>query len=95
MTDAPPGHGRKQVSLTENADYVSTSALVRAIPSCFRNSLHSLLVYGLVGVVQKIDDLPELSDVGVWCYLCKEPTKPWRADLYDRRNETHEPLKRK
>jgi hypothetical protein len=69
MTDAPPTHGRKQVSLTENADYVSTSALVRAILSFVRNSLHSLLVYGFVGVVQNIDDLPGLSGVGVWCYL--------------------------
>ena len=93
--DAPSSHGRRRVSLTEDADYVSTGALIRAPLSCFCNTVHPLLVYGLIGVVQSIYDFPELSDVGVWCYLGEESTKPWGADLYNRRYEAHEPLKRK
>jgi hypothetical protein len=83
------------VLLTENADYVSTCVLICAILSCFCDSAQSLLVYRLVAVVQKIDDLFKLSDVGVWRYLGEESAKTWRADLYDRRYETHKPLKRK
>jgi hypothetical protein len=48
-----------------------------------RNSTNSLLIYGLVGIVEKIGNLPELSDVGVWSKLSQEPTKLWGPNLYD------------
>jgi hypothetical protein len=38
----------------------------RAIILRLRNSVNPLLIYGLVGVVEKTGNLPEFPDVGVW-----------------------------
>jgi hypothetical protein len=56
----------RQAQLTEDANYVSTLTLTRVIISHLRNSVNSLLIYGLVGIVEKIGNLPEFSDVGMW-----------------------------
>jgi hypothetical protein len=45
--------------------------------------MNSLPIYGLVGIVEKIGNLPEFSDVGVWSKLSQEPTKLWGPNLYD------------
>lgn len=41
------------------------------------------MIYGLVGVVKKIGNLPELSDVGVWSNLSQEVTILRGPNLYD------------
>jgi hypothetical protein len=82
----------RQAQLTEDANYVSTLTLTRAIILRLRDSVNSLLIYGLVRIVEKIGNLPEFSDVGVWSKLSQEPTKLWGPNLYDRRYESHEPL---
>ena len=56
----------RQAQLTEDANYVSTFTLTRAIILRSRNSVNPLLIYGLVGIVEIIGNLPEFPDVGVW-----------------------------
>jgi hypothetical protein len=71
----PQATVKRQAPLTEHADYVSTSTLVLAIILRLRNSADPFLIYGFVGVVEKIDNLPKLSDVGVWSNLSQKSTK--------------------
>ena len=73
----------RRALLTEDANYVATLTLTGAIIFRLRNSVNSLLIYGLVGIVEKIGNLPEFSDVGVWGKLGEEPTKLWGPNLYD------------
>jgi hypothetical protein len=48
----------RQAQLTEDANYVSTLTLTRAIILRLRYSVNSLLIHGLVGIVEKIGNLP-------------------------------------
>jgi hypothetical protein len=70
----------RKAQLTKDANYVPTFTLIILR---LRDSVDSLLVYGLVGIVEKIGNLPEFSDVKVWSKLGQEPTKLWGPNLYD------------
>ena len=50
-----------------------------------------LPIYGLVGIVEEIYDLPELSDIGMGRDLSQESTERWGAPVYDGGQESHEP----
>jgi hypothetical protein len=57
--------------------------------------MHPSLIYRLISVVHKIDDLPEFSDLGVWSYHCEKSPEPRSTHLNDRRHEPQKPPKRK
>jgi len=77
--------------LTQNANYISIGGLARAIVLRLRESVDLSPIYGLVGVVEEIYDLPELSDIGMRRDLSQESTKRWGAPVDDGGQESHEP----
>jgi len=78
--------------LTQNANDISIGGcgLTRAIVFRLRDSVGLLPIYGPVGVVEEIYDLPELSDIGMGSDLSQESTKRWGAPVYDGGYESHE-----
>ena len=79
MTGVTSPGSKRYATLTQNADHISTSAFSRATILRLCNGVDLLLVHGLVGIVEKIYDLPELSDAGVWSDPSQEPTQRWGA----------------
>jgi hypothetical protein len=79
MTGVTGQDSKRHATLTQDANHISTSAFARATILRLCNSVDLLLVHGLVGVVEKIYDLSELSDAGVWSNPSQEPTQRWGA----------------